>query len=84
VGSHRLSQTGEDIAAGPAAGLDDRQHPFDEPAAGGGLGADTELSPDDGLPQRTLGGVIGWLDALDFGEGPEVLAVFPEFLAETA
>src|SRR5207249_3019016 len=73
---------GEGVAAGPAAGLDDRQQPLDEPAAGGRLRAEGELPPDDRVPQGALGGVVGRLDAVDGDEGPEVLAVLPQLLAE--
>ena len=65
-----------------AAGFDDRQHPLDEPAARGRLRAEGQLPPDHGVTQRLLGGVVGRLDAFDFHEGPQVLAVLPQFLAE--
>ena len=62
--------------------LDDTQQALDEPAAGGRLRAEGQLPPDDRVPQGALGGVVGRLHALNFGEGPEVFAVLPQFLAE--
>jgi hypothetical protein len=43
--------------------------------------AEAELALDDGMTQRTFGGVVGRLDAFDFEERPELFAVSPEFAA---
>ena len=42
-----------------SAGFDDGQHGLDEPTAVGALRAEGEFSPDDGVTQGPLAGVVG-------------------------
>ena len=58
-----------------AAGFDDGEHRFDEAAAVGALRAERELSPDHGVTQGPLAGVVGRLDPLDANERPQPIAV---------
>ena len=46
---HGVGQPVEGVDPPASAGLDDGQHAFDEATAGGGLGAEGELPPDDGV-----------------------------------
>ena len=77
-----VGKPSEGVAVLASAGFDDGEQSFDESAAGRGLRAEREFSPDDGVPQRLLGGVVGRLDAGDIDEGPEVFLVLDEFPAE--
>ena len=66
-----------------AEGFADRQDPFQEPAAVFALRAERQLSRDHGWSLRPLRGVVGRLDPLDLGEGPQPVAVVVEFAAHS-
>ena len=64
-----------------AAGLQHREQAFDEAASVGALCAEGEASPDDGMSQRTFGGIIGRLDIFAVLKHPEVGGVGQKFRA---
>jgi hypothetical protein len=53
------------------AGGGDGHDALDEAGAVSTLSAETALAPENGWAERTLGGVVGRLDASDVSEGPE-------------
>jgi len=59
-----------------AASFDGCQQCFDEPTAGGALGAEGEFAPDDRVMQRPLRRVVGRFDSLRVQEYPEPFAMF--------
>ena len=77
-----VREPGKGVAFLAATRLDGRQQPLHEATAGGRLGAERELPPNDRVSQRLLGRVVGGLDALDVDEGPQPFAVFLQLLAE--
>jgi hypothetical protein len=70
---------GENMLGLLAASFHDGEEGFDESAAGGAWGAEGELPPDDSVPQRALAGVVRRLDAFHLCEGPQPIAMVPEF-----
>jgi hypothetical protein len=67
-----------------AEALTHRQHPLGEPRTPPTRRSEGGLSPDDGLADGPLGGVVRRLDALDAGERPERRAVLAEVLRDLA
>ncbi len=82
VRSNGFREPGKGVAFLAATRLDDRQQALDETAARSRLRAERQLPPNDGVPQRLLGRVVGRLDPCDLHEGPQPVAVFPQLLAE--
>lgn len=80
VGVDGGGDEGEDIDGSLAAGFDDGQHGFHEAAAGFALSAERQFPPDHGVPQGALAGVVRRFDALHVDEGPQPLAMPPEFV----
>ena len=65
-----------------AAGFHYGQNGGDEAATVRALRSERQLPPDHGVPQRLFGSVVGRLHALDIHEGPKVLVVLHQLLAE--
>src|SRR5439155_17964990 len=57
---------------------------FDAPLARVGLGAEAELAVDDRAAQRAFGVVVGRLDALGVGEGPQCRAELEQVAGDAA
>ena len=72
---------GEDGAVLLSAGFDHGEQCFDETASGGALGAEGKFPPDDGVAERTLGGVVGGVDMFVVDERPEVVEMVEQFRA---
>ena len=80
VGIDGGGHEGEYVAGLLAAGFDDSEEGFDEAAALFALGAEGKFPPDDGVSQGALAGVVRRFDALHVDEGPQPLAMPPEFV----
>ena len=81
VGFHRCGEILEYASRLLAAGFDDREDGGDETAALRALRSEGQLPPDHSMPQCTFAGVVRWLDAFHFQEGPEPFAMMVEFPA---
>jgi len=69
------------IAALLSEGCDDRQESTPADPSVAGLNAMTDLALNHGLPQSSLGGIVGGLDPLDLQEGPEAIGNLEQLLA---
>ena len=76
-----ICDEGEDGAVLLSAGFDDREQRFHEAATCDTLCPERELSPDDGMAQRTLGCVVGGFDVFVIDECPEVVEMVEQFRA---
>src|SRR3989338_2811564 len=72
----------EDGSALRSEGFGDREHALYETGALRGIGSEGAFAPEDGFPQRALRPVVGRLDALDPGEGPEAAVALEDIPAE--
>src|SRR6516164_10220569 len=84
MGLNSFDEPREDITVLTAARFDHCQQALNESTARRRLGAERELAPDHGVPQRLLGCIVGWFYTFDFDERPQMFAVLPQFLAEAA
>src|SRR3990172_7153776 len=80
VGLDSVGHEGECIATLLAAGFDDREHGLDKTTAGGALCAEGELSPDHGMTQRPLAGIVRRLDPFMPQKRPQPLAMLVQLL----
>jgi len=76
--SNRILQESEDRPSLRPEALADREHPLDEARSRRARGSKRALAPQDGFSEGALRGVVGRLQALDLGEGPEGGAVLAE------
>ena len=67
----QFAEVGEQRAVLLAAGDGDRERALGEAFTVVALGAEREFSVDDGAAERALGGIVGGLDAVQDGEGPQ-------------
>lgn len=73
MGVDSFADEGEDVSGLLAAGLDDRQDCFREPASRCTLGPDRQFSPDHRVTQGPLSGIVGRFHPLDIQKLPEPL-----------
>ena len=81
MGNPSLLQKRPDVSALLPQGGDDREQTAATQGTFGGLDAMADLAVDHRLPQRTLSGIIGGRDALDFQESPEGFLLFEQLAA---
>src|SRR5439155_20589239 len=79
-----VGEVGEERALLQAAGDGRREQPLDGAFALVCLAAEGELAVDDGAAEAAFGVVVGWLDAVGVGEGPECGPAVEEVVGELA
>ena len=82
MGGDDLGEVGEQGLLAESAGDGGGEESFDASFAAFGLGAERELAVDDGAAEPAFGVVVGWLDAVGVGEGPEGGPAFEEVAGE--
>lgn len=80
-GAEALGERIEQMSALLAASGGDAEDPLDESAARRAVRAEAALSPENGMTQRPLGGVVGRLDSLTTSESPKPKLVLQELAA---
>src|SRR5215218_555173 len=84
LGAEDVAEVGEERAPLEAAGERGGEQPLDRALALLGLAAERELAVDDRAAQSAFGVVVGRLDAVGVGEGPEGGPAVEEVLGEDA
>jgi hypothetical protein len=84
MGGEGVAEVGKERALLQTAGDRRREQPLDAALALFGLAAERELAVDDRPAQAPFGMVVGRLDAVDLGEGPQRRPELEQVLGESA